>query len=374
MKKSIILVSVVFLLIISGCSYEPNKTISVTPVASKPQVTAPEPAVDTAGKETKLEIGKLLEGVIEGAKYKVHVPEKWNGKLLIYAHGLVQAHKPLEVTLITDSPDHIRMIEEGWIIAATSYRRNGFILGDAFEDIDNLREFIESKYGEAKIAIVQGYSMGGLIAARMSECDYNYDGFLAIGAVYDVSVKYTPKKPILFLSNQDELEFPMQYCRNLKEDSVKPAVWKVSRDGHCNVNGKEVSACIDALLNWIEKDEIIYEKDITMEYDLDSIAVFDGKGAKAKITAVDEPNYNIDTEFIKKDLEKLNIKNGEYFNLIFNGDNVIKVLYGKAYTDVGFGEWVAYLNANGYVRIARNFQSIVKYTDCKVGDYVYITK
>jgi len=337
-------------------------------------ISTPELTGDTDEKETKLELGKLLEGVIGGAKYKVHVPEKWNGKLLIYAHGLVQAYKPLEATLVTDSPDHIRMIEEGWIIAATSFRRNGFILGDAFEDIDNLREFIESKYGKSTIAIVQGYSMGGLIATRMSECGYNYDGFLAIGAVYDISVKYTPKKPILFLSNQDEVDFPMEYCGNLKEDSVKPAVWKVSRDGHCNVNGKEVSACIDALLNWIENGEVLYEKDITMEYDLTSTAVFENNSAKAKITAVDETNYNIDTEFIKDDLEKLNIKNGEHFNVIFNGDRVFKVLYGKSYTDVGFGEWVAYLNANGYLKIARNFSSIVKLTDCKVGDSVCIKK
>ncbi len=371
MKKFIIIcVSVTLLLIISGCSFEPHKTVSVTPIVSE----MPDPTRDLGEKETKLELGKLLEGVIGGAKYKVHVPEKWNGKLLIYAHGLVQAYEPLVVTLVTDSPDHIKMIEEGWIIASTSFRRNGFILGDAFEDIDNLREFIESKYGKSRIAIVQGYSMGGLIAARMSECDYNYDGFLAIGAVYDISVNYAPKKPILFLSNQDEVDFPMEYCGNVKEDSVKPAVWRVSRDGHCNVNGKEVSACIDALLNWIENDEIIYEKDITMEYDLTSKAVFDNNGAQAKIIAVDEPNYNIDTEFIKDDLEKLTIKNGEHFNLIFNGDKVFKVLYGKSYTDVGFGEWVAYLNANGYLKIARNFSSIVDYTDCKVGDRVYIKK
>ncbi|WP_010248629.1 alpha/beta fold hydrolase domain-containing protein [Acetivibrio cellulolyticus] len=270
MKKIITFCLGLTFLILCACSSEYNKEASVTPIASDTLVAdnTAESQENISEKEYKIDLGTILEGEIGGAKYKVHVPEKWNGKLLIYAHGLRQAYEPLEVTLETDSSDHIKMIKDGWIVAATSFRRNGFILGDAFEDIDNLREFIERKYGKSNIAIVQGYSMGGLIATRMAECGYDYSGFLAIGAVYDISVKYTPQKPILFLSNQDEVGFPLEYCGNVQGNYVKPAVWKVSRDGHCNVNGKEVSACIDALLNWIENKEIVYEKDITMENDL----------------------------------------------------------------------------------------------------------
>lgn len=261
MRKIIILcVCVTLFIVLSACS---NQSIKVPSETATPQQTV---SPDINEKITKLDLGILLEGEISGAKYMVHVPDKWNGNLLIYAHGLKQAHEPIEVTLETSSPEHISMIENGWIIASTSYRRNGWIVNDAIKDIDNLKDHIERKYGKSKISIVQGYSMGGLIAARMAERDNNeYSGFLAIGAVYDISVTYKPQRPVIFLSNHDELDFPLNYSDNVKDSGVKPAVWKVSRDGHCNVSGKEVEVCIDGLLNWIEKDEIVYEKDVTLE-------------------------------------------------------------------------------------------------------------
>ena len=40
------------------------------------------------------------------------------------------------------------LLNEGWMVATTSYRRNGIIIADAIDDLDALRAFIADTYGE----------------------------------------------------------------------------------------------------------------------------------------------------------------------------------------------------------------------------------
>lgn len=56
-----------------------------------------------------------------------------------------------------------RLISEGWIVAMTSYRREGLIVCDAMKDVNNLRNFICNEYGFPYMCILEGRSMGGCV-------------------------------------------------------------------------------------------------------------------------------------------------------------------------------------------------------------------
>ena len=90
---------------------------------------------------------EIDSGSIENAKYKIAIPKNHNGKLLIYAHGLRQKEAPIIATLDINRKQNKEILQKNWIIATTSYRRNGWIIDDAMTDIDSLYKFITNKYG-----------------------------------------------------------------------------------------------------------------------------------------------------------------------------------------------------------------------------------
>lgn len=62
-----------------------------------------------------------------------------------------------------------RLIEAGWIVAMSSYRREGLIVRDAMDDVRILRSFIVKERGEAKLVMLEGRSMGGAITTYIAE-------------------------------------------------------------------------------------------------------------------------------------------------------------------------------------------------------------
>ena len=83
---------------------------------------------------------KLVTGEIHGAKFTIAAPEKWNGRLLLLAHGFRPDAAPLLADLDTDDAQFAALLREGWIIASTSYRRNGLIIRDAIVDYLAVRD------------------------------------------------------------------------------------------------------------------------------------------------------------------------------------------------------------------------------------------
>jgi hypothetical protein len=82
--------------------------------------------------------GITVSGTSHGARFKLAEPlprtgEKggWNGAVLLYAHGFRPVGHGLQVELDMKQGVYARLVAEGWIVAATSYRREGVILHDA---------------------------------------------------------------------------------------------------------------------------------------------------------------------------------------------------------------------------------------------------
>mmetsp|Transcript_39640 Transcript_39640/g.64514 ORF Transcript_39640/g.64514 Transcript_39640/m.64514 type:complete len:309 (+) Transcript_39640:44-970(+) len=192
----------------------------------------------------------IISGQISGAHFKIAEPEQWSGSLLIYAHGYRPKGHGLQVELdLSEGSCYKLLINEGWIVAATSYRREGVILADSMLDVVNLKRFVEQRYGAAREVIVEGQSMGGAVATLLAEnqqkniqqqrrgisrsnmnnvCKPEISGVLAVGAALmwrkdtiteeekAIAFTHTPLIPILYLTNYTELGPINQYIESWK--------------------------------------------------------------------------------------------------------------------------------------------------------------
>ncbi len=114
-------------------------------------------------------------GVEGGAGYRVEVPEHWNGRLVMYAHG----YRGNGDTLTPAAPHARReLIEAGYAWAASSYSANNYDVRAGIEDTNALAlafTRIARANGRALAAperiYIIGHSMGGHIAAAAVEAE-----------------------------------------------------------------------------------------------------------------------------------------------------------------------------------------------------------
>ncbi len=325
---------------------------------------------------------EVAKGEIKGAKFVIAVPRQWNKRLLIIAHG----YRPVSVPLFADFPlgklAYAKSLANGWMIACTSYRSNGLVYNEGIEDILNLHQYIEKKYGKSKQTFIQGISMGAVIGTLIAENHAeDFSGILAMAfPLRDEKKHYTltyrPKIPILFFSNQDEIADPRSYAAKVKKGnaSIPPVVWYVSRDGHVNISDTEEDAAIKALITLVETGKIEKDKDAILPPPVrESSALFKDGGAYAVIKYIHPVYGNMHIDFIEKDLKKLGIQKKTTFKLTFK-DKQVNVFWGDAYGDVPKGEWVAFVTANGILEVARNFEDAAKTLGCKVNDKIFIKR
>lgn len=122
------------------------------------------------------------EGAIgPGSSYEIDVPADWNGDLVLYAHGIVQAAQPVVPPTNQDGYADIRkaLLEKGYAVAASSYSSNGWALGDAVRRTHQLSGIFRSKVGAPARTLLMGHSMGALVVVKMAEkFSGQYDGAL----------------------------------------------------------------------------------------------------------------------------------------------------------------------------------------------------
>ncbi len=123
---------------------------------------------------------KIDSGSINGATYKILIPEKWDGALLMYAHGYAFMGAPLQ----SRNPEFINnmqlFLKKGFAVAASDYAYQGFALPQGVDDTEALRKYFIQKYGQPKQTIIVGHSMGGGVTlATLENFGEFYDGGLA---------------------------------------------------------------------------------------------------------------------------------------------------------------------------------------------------
>lgn len=351
----------------------------------------------------------LLKGEIEQAPFTIARPAvPWNGCLLLHAHGYRSPTAPRIADVPTERAAYATLLGEGWVVATTAYRRNGLILGDAMQDLDALREHIAKEIGEPKLVILEGESMGGAIVTLLAERGTgSYQGAVAIGAALQVrendgvgGVTLQPKIPVIFLTNRSELEGPKNYVRQAATEArqnpslVAPVLFKVSRDGHVNVNQAERLVAIRALVSWIEHgrdslpkptaaseggsivygSEQYFDATVTPPPQPSRVAFdADGSGFAATITEISATYGNAFVDAQVSDFEKAGIGPGSYFKLTA-GKQTFRVRYGRGFDSVPRGQWVMFPNADGFFWLGRNYQNAAETAGLVTGGKVHLAR
>ena len=122
---------------------------------------------------------KVETGEINGARFRVDMPERWNGGLVMYCHG----YSAVAGSFDNPKPNPLLdvFLKEGYAVAQSGYAAGGWAIQEAVEDTEALRRYFSRKYGAPKETFVTGHSMGGFLTMTLLEMFPNsYDGGLAL--------------------------------------------------------------------------------------------------------------------------------------------------------------------------------------------------
>lgn len=106
-------------------------------------------------------------GEINGAKFRIDVPENWNGGLVIYCHGYsptAGSYKEGKLPPIFEV-----FTSQGYALAQSGYAAGGWAIEQAVTDIESLRRYFGTRYGKPKETYITGHSMGGFLTMLMIE-------------------------------------------------------------------------------------------------------------------------------------------------------------------------------------------------------------
>ena len=131
-----------------------------------------------------------LSGEIDGAPFRIRVPDIWNGTLLIYVHGYRdKADHPGEIDNrepeIAPNPAlEAPLLAQGYALAGSAFKDNGWAVEEALEDVKNLAVYFRENVGQPQQTILGAGSVGTIVAFKsMEKYGGIFDGaFCACGA------------------------------------------------------------------------------------------------------------------------------------------------------------------------------------------------
>ena len=115
---------------------------------------------------TALPDAQALFGVHAGAGYRIEVPEDWNGKLVVWAHGF--RGTGLELT-VDNHPLRGLLISQGYAWAASSYDRNDYDINSGVLSTHALIKRFNALVAKPTQILMTGASMGGHVTGILIE-------------------------------------------------------------------------------------------------------------------------------------------------------------------------------------------------------------
>jgi len=120
-------------------------------------------------------------GVQSGAGYRIEVPQDWNGRLVLWAHGFRGSVSELTVD---NHPLRQFLVANGYAWAASSYSRNDYDVEAGVQDTHQLLGRFNGIVGLPERVYLTGASMGGHVtAAAIEQYRNEYDGAMPICGV-----------------------------------------------------------------------------------------------------------------------------------------------------------------------------------------------
>lgn len=117
-------------------------------------------------------------GEINGASFRIDIPARWSGVLIVYCHG----YDGERVRYVqSDKPQLAALVESGVAVIQSGYATGGWAVEQAIQDTEALRRYFAGKYGKPVETYVMGHSMGGFLTMTLLEkFPSAYDGGLAL--------------------------------------------------------------------------------------------------------------------------------------------------------------------------------------------------
>lgn len=129
------------------------------------------------------ERSRVLQGVHEHAAYIIEVPPRWNGDLVMWAHGF----RGQTTVLTADPPGYglrQRLLEQGYAWAASSYYGNGYDVRAGVLSTRDLVKHFRRQVDRPDRTYLAGVSMGGHVTVRsLEQYPGTYDGALPMCGV-----------------------------------------------------------------------------------------------------------------------------------------------------------------------------------------------
>ena len=112
-------------------------------------------------------------GEIEGAGYRIELPEQWNGELVLWAHGFRGLNDEgtdySNRLTFDDIPARDVIIGQGYGWATSTYRANGYVPGLGVDDLLRVKDRVADVARPPSRTYVAGGSMGGATAQLMAQ-------------------------------------------------------------------------------------------------------------------------------------------------------------------------------------------------------------
>ena len=125
-----------------------------------------------------------------GAWLVMAMPRAWNRKVIVHAHGGPRMGEPTATDSLEDLDRFSVMVRQGYAWIGSTYRRGGYGVRSAAEDVDRSRAVFWSLYGRPERTLLHGQSWGGNVAAKAAELHArgedgspNFDGVLLTNGV-----------------------------------------------------------------------------------------------------------------------------------------------------------------------------------------------
>ena len=112
-------------------------------------------------------------GEIDGAGYRIELPEQWNGELVLWAHGFRGLNDEgtgfSRRLTFDDIPARDVIIGQGYGWATSTYRANGYVPGLGVDDLLRVKDRVAEVARQPRRTYIAGGSMGGATAQLMAQ-------------------------------------------------------------------------------------------------------------------------------------------------------------------------------------------------------------
>src|SRR4249920_3249010 len=142
-------ISVVLVLGVSGSAYCHSST---APASGRSTVQTP----------------MVANCALEGAPYRIDIPDHWNGALVMLMHGYEPKGMPRGEPWPQNEAAPV-FLQRGYAVAASAFSSQGWAVAEAVPDNERLRQYFVATYAKPQHTYAVGISLGGYEALASLE-------------------------------------------------------------------------------------------------------------------------------------------------------------------------------------------------------------